>query len=331
MTLENFNPDDFIIGGISSKGAIPMEALLPARPVKKKIESNGDVESAIRKLVESVTPSQTIDADMVNRLISERLDKLVTPSIEIKTDDREPVKFERAHKKIETLVKLAALRGPNGHHMNLYMHGPAGSGKSTAAHQVSLALGLPYGYASLNPMIPDSRAMGFMNAHGDYVPSEFFKRYTEGGVFCWDEIDNASASFTTTLNSCLENGTGAFPHGVFARHKDFICIATANTIGRGGDLHYPERRALDGAFLDRFYFVEWPQDTLLTESIVRAIVGHDKADELISWVSASGENLKIRHPEIVVSPRAYIQAAILTRDGFSRTEIEHGAIWRGVK
>ena len=44
----------------------------------------------------------------------------------------------------------------------------------------------------------------------------------------------------------------AFPHETIDRHKDFRIIAAANTWGKGSDMQYVGRNALDGATLDRF-------------------------------------------------------------------------------
>lgn len=294
-------------------------------PTPEWIEAN--TQSKISAFMDSHT---YVTPELAQDLVRKEIEKRLVKTLVIKQDDKEPKKFDLAHEDLPTLIKLVGTRNLSGHRLNIYMHGEAGSGKSTAARQTAEALNLPFGYASLNPMTPDSRALGFMHAGGTYVPTEFFKRYTEGGVFCFDEIDNASASFVTTLNSALENGHGAFPHGVFARHPDFVCVCTANTIGRGGDIHYPERRALDSAFLERFVFVEWGYDDKLTHAIVGNILG-DKAPELMVWVENKAQEYRARFPELVISPRAFIQSALLEAQGFGRKFIEEAAIRRGIK
>lgn len=286
---------------------------------------------ALIAALQSLVAAPHIDEKEVRRIAADEASKVsVNRSLEIKIGQAPAVKFDMAHRDLPTLIKLASTHGANGHRINVYMHGPAGSGKSTAARQAAEALKLDYGYMPLNPQTPDSRLLGYMHAGGEYVPSEFFKRYTQGGVFCLDEIDNASASLVTTLNSLLENGHGAFPNGVYARHKDFICVCTANTIGRGGDVQYPERRALDGAFLERFIFLSWEYDRTLTDNIVTAILGTD-APEFLSWVDTEARDLQSRYPTLIVSPRAYIQAATLIKVGMSRTQVRAMAISRGLK
>lgn len=292
---------------------------------------DGDKAAALIRALQSLVVSPGIDEKEVRRIAADEASKVTTNrAIEIKIGEMPSKKFDLAHKDLPSLLRLVTGKGVSGHRMNVYMHGPAGSGKSTAARQTAEALDLPYAYMPLNPQTPDSRLLGYMHAGGEYVASEFFKRYTLGGVFCLDEIDNASASLVTTLNSLLDNGHGAFPHGIFPRHDDFVCVCTANTVGRGGDIQYPERRALDGAFLERFVFLLWEYDRDLTSAVVIGILG-DGAAEFISWVDKTAEDLQARYPTLIVSPRAYIQGATLEKLNIPRREIVPMAIARGLK
>lgn len=294
---------------------------------------NEDAASDLARIIQTIAGARGIDEKEVRRIAADEASKVsVTPRcVEFKVNDAPSIKLDLAHHEIETLVKLLSVKTLNGHRFNVYMHGPAGSGKSTAAHQVATVLGLKYAYQSLNPQTPDSRLLGYMHAGGQYVESEFFRLYTQGGVFCLDEIDNASGSLVVTLNSLLENGLGAFPHGMFERHKDFVCVCTANTIGRGGNIHYPERRALDAAFLERFVFLDWAWDKFLTESIITGILGTADGKTLIAWVEEEAREIQAHFPALLVTPRAYIQAALLQREGFTKSQIRDMAIARGVK
>lgn len=311
---------------------------LPVPTVIETTATNGKDEAlpthkmeAVMKALQALVVSPGIDEKEIRRIASDEAQKVSNNrSIEIKVGEVPAIKLGLAHKDVPLLVRLLSTHGATGHRNNIYMHGPAGSGKSTAARQTAEVLALPYGYISLNPQTPDSRLLGYMHAGGEYVPSEFFKRYTEGGVFCIDEIDNASASLVTTLNGLLENGHGAFPNGVYPRHKDFACVCTANTIGRGGDINYPERRALDGAFLERFMFLLWEYDTDLTRAIVTGILGNS-AKEFMSWVDKESEILKAKYPTLIISPRAFIQGAVLEKMGLSRNQIVPMVISRGLK
>jgi hypothetical protein len=291
---------------------------------------NEPVARELARLIQSLAGQRGIDESEVRRIAADEASKVSSNrAISITVGAAPEIKLDLAHRDIPLLIKLISAYGANGHRQNIYMHGPAGSGKSTAARQSSKVLDLPYGYISLNPQTPDSRLLGYMHAGGEYVKSEFFERYTKGGVFCIDEIDNAAASLVTTLNGLLENGHGAFPHGVFERHKDFVCVCTANTIGRGGDVNYPERRALDGAFLERFIFLSWEYDNDLTKAIVSGVLG-TAAPEFMAWVASEARTLQARFPTLIVSPRAYIQGAVLEKLGLSRNQIIPMVISRGL-
>lgn len=312
--------------------AIPLPAASEEAPKRVRVPASSDSRTdELVRILQSLVAAPGIDEAEVRRIAADEASKVSTNrSIAITVGKAPEIKLDLAHKDLPLLVKLITVYGANGHRPNVYMHGPAGSGKSTAARQASDVLKLPYGYISLNPQTPDSRLLGYMHAGGEYVKSEFFQRYTEGGVFCIDEIDNAAASLVTTLNGLLENGHGAFPHGVFQRHKDFVCVCTANTIGRGGDINYPERRALDGAFLERFLFLAWEYDNDLTKAIVTGILGN-AAGEFMSWVNGEARDMQARYPTLIVSPRAHIQGAVLEKMGLSRNQIRPMVIARGLK
>lgn len=269
--------------------------------------------------------------DKVRRLVHDEVTKLSLPvTVEVIISETEKIDIGMAHRQFDTLLKIVSMYDQNGHRMNVYLHGDAGSGKSKGAQLLAKSLDLNYSFVSLNPQSAESRIFGYMNVQGNFVETPFFKCYTEGGVFCFDEIDNASPALITTLNSLLENGLGAFPHGIFKRHKDFICICTANTNGRGGNIYYPERRALCSTFIDRFVFLDWGYDHKLIKAILRCIIGDD-SEKYYDYVSSKKEELQARYPSHIVSPRAYIQGAILKRNGFDDDDIYSAVIARGVK
>ena len=67
--------------------------------------------------------------------------------------------------------------------------------------------------------------------------------------------------------SALANGYMAFPHETIDRHPDFRIIAAANTWGKGADLQYVGRNALDAATLDRFDNIFFDYDRKLEECL----------------------------------------------------------------
>ena len=235
-------------------------------------------------------------------------DNLPKPTIlEIHQDDKPNVTIENPHKLFPKLLYHISKRN------HVYMHGPVGSGKSTAAMQAATALSLDYGYISLCPQTAESRLQGFIDANGVFRDPIFYRLFKNGGVMCIDEGDNASAQLLTTLNSLLENGHGSFPGGMVERHKDFVLVMTGNTNGRGANAAFPDRRSFDAAFGERFIFVDWQYDTRLELAIAQSIAG-DLAKPWVNYVWELREYCRTNHPKLVVSPRASIKGAMYLKD-----------------
>ena len=143
--------------------------------------------------------------------------------------------------------------------------GPAGSGKNVAVSQVAESLGLHMYYT--NNASNEFKLTGFIDAGGNYRDTEFYKAFKNGGLFFLDEIDNSDPSALIVINSALANGYMAFPHETIDRHPDFRIIAAANTWGKGADLQYVGRNALDAATLDRFDNIFFDYDRKLEECL----------------------------------------------------------------
>jgi len=137
----------------------------------------------------------------------------------------------------------------------LMLVGPAGSGKTTLASQISEAFSIQFGHISCSAGMSEAHLLGRMLFDGTYVPSEFVKCYEQGGVFLFDEIDAADSNTLLVVNSALANGYMSVPNRkddpIATRHEDFICIVAGNSWGYGSN-SYQGRGYLDAAFLDRF-------------------------------------------------------------------------------
>lgn len=136
---------------------------------------------------------------------------------------------------------------------NVYLYGPAGSGKNVLCAQIAKGLGIPFYYQ--NTVLTKFDLSGFKNAVGDFEKTEFFEAFTKGGLFMLDEVDNSTAEAMVALNAALANGYYSFPGiGRVDVHPDFRCIAAGNTIGTGADSAYCGRYKLDASSRDRFCF-----------------------------------------------------------------------------
>lgn len=243
--------------------------------------------------------------DMIESAIAGQVNPVLT--VEVKRPDGDIKAVTPAHPMLAELLELVNIGE------NVYLWGPPGSGKSTAAKQCSDALGLRWGYMALNPQTPESRVLGYWDAKGTYIRTLFRDLYENGGVFCFDEMDNASAALVTTLNSGLENGHMAFPDAVIARHADFVLVATGNTNGKGGNAMFPERRPFDAAFHERFVTLFWAYDEALESALTLAV--NPDGGRWLEWVRKVRAYCAANFPRVVVSPRASIKGARLLGRG----------------
>lgn len=226
------------------------------------------------------------------------------------------------HRDMPTLIKLLQAR------KHVYLHGKPGSGKSTAGIKAAEALGLDWGYISLNPRTAPSRVEGFMGADAKtYMGTVFRKLYEFGGVFVIDELDNAGPDLLTSLNAALENGHCAFPDGMVQRSPKFLLVATGNTNGRGGNASFPERRALDAATLDRFFFLNWEYDEALERAIAKGI--NADCDGWVDWVIKTRAYCAEHYPKVFVTPRVSINGAGLLGT-LTVEQLAHGLVFKGI-
>lgn len=139
--------------------------------------------------------------------------------------------------------------------------GPAGCGKTYLGEQVAKALKLDFGFISCSTGMSEGHLTGRLLPTGkggamEYHATDFVRCYENGGVFLIDEVDAADPNVMLVLNAALANGFLPLPNRVgkpiAKRHKDFVCLAAANTFGRGADRLYVGRNQLDEATLDRF-------------------------------------------------------------------------------
>ena len=251
---------------------------------------------------------------------------IATATKTITVDNRrtgETIEVGKQHEKFPKLLSLLSCG------MDVYLHGEPGTGKSSAAEYAAKALGLQFGYISLTVQTSESRVVGYKDAHGNYVETEFYKRYIEGGVFLIDEIDAASGNLLTGLNSALANGNGAFPCGQVKRHPDFICIATGNTTGFGHNPLFPERQVLSGAIRDRFAFLHWSYDLQFEREL--ALAQHENKERTgkwVTWVQQVRAYAARYDTKLPVTPRASIKGATLLEE-FTPAECAEMLVFRG--
>jgi MoxR-like ATPase len=251
----------------------------------------------------------------VPSMVDARVAQLMPTDVRVTIADKPPVVLGRAHKALPLVLNMVASGA------SLFLVGPAGSGKTTLAENVATALGRKFYMAAR--VTSEFKLVGFVDANGRTVRTQFRDAYEHGGVFLFDEIDASDPDALTAFNAALANGYGDFPDGMVKRHADFIAIAAGNTFGRGADRQYVGRNQLDAATLDRFQVVEIDYD----EALEHDLAGNREWSSYVQKVRAAIEREKVRH---IVSPRASIRGAAMLAQGIERKQVEEACIWKGL-
>jgi hypothetical protein len=216
------------------------------------------------------------------------------------------------HKCFEKLLKMCSARQRSGYALNIWVHGPAGTGKSTAAENIAKALELPF-YTTGSLSAPHE-VLGFNNAH-TYVTTAFRQAWEHGGVYCLDEADGSSPQAMLALNGALAGSLCAFPDKIVKRHKDCVIIATANTTGQGASTEYSGRFKQDAANMDRFVMLHWPID----EALERSMCANQEWVTTVQNMRAKLATHNIKG--VMITPRATLYGEALLAAGLDLADV----------
>lgn len=315
----------------------PAPTSTPAPTIKTAPAKAGDKQAeALKALLETLNPQTTIDEAEIERVINkamephvetlfasftklqEDLSKNIIKTIELKDYKGNTTIIDKSHYQMpDLLINMNCRR-------HTFIVGPAGSSKTFSADQVAKALGLEFEAVSINEDTDKDDLLGYISqVTGDYQETATYRRFKNGGILLWDEIDKGNPNATSCLNMITENGDAYFPCGLVKRHPDFVCIATGNTWGHGASRDYVGANQLDGAFLSRFANISWDYDENLELAIAGDIDWTKRVQEIRKAVFA----LKIR---TIVSPRASITGAILLKAGKTQAKVEAEMIFNSM-
>jgi cobaltochelatase CobS len=260
---------------------------------------------------------QSLNADAIGRIVDERINAALSavPAVrfEVKGYDGQVRNLDgHKHPKFALLLKAATARMANGYAPNIWIAGPAGSGKTHGGHMLADAFGADF---HLNGAISmPHELLGFIDAGGKYHSTPFRQAYEHGGVYMFDEVDGSDNAALLALNAALANGHCAFPDQSVTRHKDCVILASANTWGLGATAEYVGRSKIDAAFMSRFPVrVSWEYDNALEV----AISGNAS---FARRVIAARERARAAGLKVLIDPRASQAGAALIANGL--TEIE---------
>jgi len=299
---------------------------------RAEIHSNGDAQlwDLLREKL-----GNSVDAKQVAKIVDERLATFQPAATTVQIRERNSSVRDMG---IQHRIFLEVLEDLQLG-LNVWMVGPAGTGKTSIAHAAAKAMGLAFDSVSCTVRMPESRIVGFIDANGIVRDTGFKKVWAlckqcgyeedgktakhcehgyNGGVFLWDECDNGDPNSQGIVNEALANGQMSFPDGRYDKHPNAYICAAANTYGLGADRLYVGRMQLDAAFLDRFgSYIEVEIDEALEDAAALAnIEDKDLGRRWIAIVRAVRSNLyAAKTIRATVSPRASINGCIMLQGG----------------
>lgn len=285
----------------------------------KEIASKNPYEDAIVEAIidkgKNISEESILEGtrDKIDEYIKEEYGSL-PEKIEVKTPRSEVILEGLFHEKFEQLLNLVELDIPT------LLVGPAGSGKNHTLEQVAESLELDFHFS--NAITQEHKLTGFIDANGRFHETQFYKAFTEGGMFFLDEMDASIPEVLIILNAAIANKYFDFPTGRESAHEDFRVVAAGNTIGQGADNMYVGRSQLDAATLDRFVVIEFGYDAKIESELV-------SSDELYEFIVETREVIETNDIRHVVSMRASINASKL-EGVFTPDEILESVIFKGL-
>ena len=309
--------------GPSGEGAstsAPIDATSVAKDVATRITPliRAEVSEQVTKSERDIKGWAKVELDVIQHRIEDavyaRVAKRVPLQVELTRNGVKVPDIEgHQHPSFAKLLRLATSRDTSGFVPNIWVTGPAGSGKTTGARMLAKALELPFFYNGA--LETKFEVIGYSDAGGKYHTTAFREAMEQPSVYLFDDIDSCDSNAPLlALNGALANGLIAFPDKHVERHRDSIVIATANTWGLGATADYVGRTRLDGAFTDRFGGkVTWGYD----EEFERAISGNPTWTLQVQRARAKAAQAGLK---VLITPRASIAGAAYIAAGFTAQE-----------
>jgi hypothetical protein len=322
-----------IVTGVASNGAA-VEADTSSRAIRaaaSSVRDNGNIQSldaldddddagddaaALLRAVQAVAGRslnrQQVTA-LVQREIAAALEGQPTVRLEVmKANGEAKAIGGHKHPAFAKLLRTCCARAGDGYSPNVWLAGPAGSGKTTGARMVADALELAFHFNGAIGM--QHELLGFIDAAGTYHRTPFREAYEHGGVYLFDEVDGSDNAALLALNAALANGRATFPDGQVERHPECRIIAAANTFGHGATAEYVGRSKIDAAFLSRFPVrIVWDYDAALEV----AIAGNA---DFARRVQGARERARAAGLKVLITPRDSIAGSALIAAGFDADE-----------
>lgn len=247
------------------------------------------------------------------------------PVIPTPAPEPEPEPFDGKHRDFDRVLRRVQAG------ITPWLHGEAGTGKTTLAIQIAEAMGLPFHGISVTNETTITTFFGYTDANRLLHRTDFREAWEHGGIFLLDEASSARPTIAAGINMALANGVVSFPDGMIKRHPECFIIAAANDTGQGPTPVYPKGIKQDASFLDRFVMTE----LVLDDRVVDAGVAERLENAMLrrQWMSvwhkcrmnAQAYGLT----NVVITPRSAFDGATLLSIGESLRDAAVDSILKG--
>lgn len=297
------------------------------------VDIDDEQAAALAALIKAVQPKKQkaqIDPTELQRMVNEAVAKAGLPkaiTVTVQNQDKTETKdLGLQHKQFPALLKLIQAGFP------VWIPGPAGSGKTTAVHNVAKAINATLFMPPEGPIENKYGMIGFENATGKFMETTLYKAAKTAAenreqrvIYFIDECDAGYPNALLVLNAVMENGYCTFANGErieYGRNLQFV--AGANTWGNGATHEYVGRNKVDAATLDRFVMLAWGYD----DALEKAIAGDTEFTRYVQAVRTKVERCAdIKH---VVSPRASIRGNALLKQGMNWGDVVECVVRKGL-
>jgi cobaltochelatase CobS len=281
-----------------------------------RINELSDKVSELSAAAQNNNSSQTSTMAQLIAAQAELVEKMKpkTISVQINENTRE-LTGSVVHERFEAVLKLLFKK------QDVYMAGPAGTGKSHIAEKAAEALGLKFYFET--SLTQKFELTGYKDGSGVYHETQFYRAFVDGGVFMLDEIDASTPEVLVVINTALAQRYFPFPNGAVKAHPDFRVVAAGNTLGKGADIEYTGRFQLDASTMDRFKTVIIQYSPAIEEHIAAGDT------ELIEFTRSLRKSVEYNQLKLIVSYR-FMNGVKDLEDVFELPEILDMSLLKGM-